>query len=87
MQITINQVAARLNVTRPLCHALFGHNHKHCHRMAAGVVVMGIGVTVAKFAGHVEYQAIAFIGDGVGYAIHGLGLTPFLEFLLEKFAD
>jgi hypothetical protein len=75
------------NVARPICDHLLNHDHTHTHRMAVGVMVMTVGVCIAKAAGHNEIALIAYIGDGIGYAIHGLGLTPFIEILVTKFAE
>ena len=83
----VTRAVQYVNITRPMCHALLGKEHTHAHRMMVGTIVMSVGVLIAKTAGHVEYAAIAFIGDAIGYGVHGLGLTPFLEFVISKFAE
>ena len=69
------------NIARPLCDHLMGSQHTHIHHMSIGVILMSTGVIIAKMAGHSEFLFLSYIGDGIGYAIHGLGLTPFLEHL------
>ena len=85
--MTIHYIVRKLNPARPVCDALLGKKHTHGHRMLVGAVVMGTGVMIAKYTGHSEYEVVAYVGDAVGYGVHGLGLTPFVEFLLEKFAE
>lgn len=87
MTNTIHCFVRKINPARPVCDALLGKKHTHIHRMMVGTVVMGTGVLIAKYTGHSEYEVIAYLGDAVGYGIHGLGLTPFLEFLMEKFGE
>jgi hypothetical protein len=83
----IHILVSRANIARPICAAMLGKHHSPVHRMAAGVVVMAVGVACAKFFGHMPSSTVAFIGDAVGYGLHGLGLTPFIEHLAEKFRD
>lgn len=79
------RVVTRVNFTAPLFDSLLGKNHTNMHRMVTGMGVMAVGVFIAKFFGHSPILWIAGIGDMIGYAIHGLGLTPFAVFLSEKF--
>ncbi len=83
----IHIVLIRLNVVRPVCDSLVGKHHTVRHRMITGVIIMVIGVAIAKVVGHSPYAMLAGIGDGVGYALHGLGLMPFAEHLSEKFNE
>ncbi len=46
---------------------------------------MGFGVFIAKMAGEFGHPLVAGLSDMLGYAIHGLGLTPFAVYLSEKF--
>lgn len=85
MQLGI--VVRKVNVITPVAKTLFGPKHKFQHRACIGVIVMAFGVTIAKTAGHMEPLALAVIGDMIGYGVHGLGLVPFLEKLIEIFAE
>jgi len=44
---------------------------------------MVVGVGCAKLAVFTTYELVKYMLDLFGYAIHGLGLTPFIESLLE----
>lgn len=81
-------VAVRnLNVPRHLCAHALGENHTIPHRMCVGLVIMVCGVMIAKAAHVFEYYALQVVVDTLGYSVHGLGLTPFLEHLLVKFKE
>jgi hypothetical protein len=60
-------------------HLTADHFSLH-HRMNVGVVVMFVGIFVAKF-GHFIHPStiILFIADGIGYMLHGAGCIPFVE--------
>lgn len=66
-----------------LCHATIGREHKTHHRMIAGVVVMAVGVSIAKASGQFESHWVHYVLDGLGYGIHGIGLAPFIESWVE----
>lgn len=84
MSAKIHAITVRLNVARPVCHLLLGHQAKPSHRMAVGAAVMAVGVMIAKAAHGIEYEFLSMIVDGCGYAIHALGTTPFIEWLAER---
>lgn len=54
--------------------------------MFCGVVIMMIGVAIVKAAP--EHGPLHYFADLFGYAVHGLGLTPFAKvaetFLAER---
>lgn len=79
IRTVVRVVARRVNVIHPLCNHVVGKHHTFTHRALAGVVVMTAGVVVAKTIGHNENEIVSLIGDGVGYGLHGFGLTPFIE--------
>ena len=85
MRLRILTLAKHANVIRPICTHLLSENHTPHHRMLVGTAVMTAGVTVAKVFGHSDLMLIAYIGDAVGYGIHALGMTPFIEHLLHQF--
>lgn len=74
----------RVNIARPICNMMFGENHHPLHRFGVGVVVAGAGVVMAKTFGHGYGTAIGFLADGVGFGLHALGITPFLEWIIKK---
>lgn len=71
------------NLPRELCHHTIGKEHTHTHRMLAGTVVMIIGVAIAKSANIFHYEILHYSLDLCGYAVHGLGCAPFIEYLME----
>lgn len=73
-----------INVPSRVAHAAFGHTATRKHRMAAGLVVMAVGVTVAKLGSEVHAFHLHFFFDGVGYLIHAIGGIPFLELFERK---
>ncbi len=75
---------SKVNVPRMVCDHLFDKNHSDAHRMVVGVIIMGFGVMISKT--HTSIIILHYIFDGVGYAIHGLGVTPFVE-RLTKFVS
>lgn len=77
-----HQLISALNVPRRICHFMVGEEHRTSHRMAVGFIVMTGGVLVAKGA-HGLPHILAIMGDMLGYGIHALGATPFLEWLLQ----
>lgn len=68
------------NVPRHICDHLIGKDHSTHHRMGAGLVVMGIGVSIAKI--HSSFEIVRFLCDMSGYLVHGLGCTPFIDSLV-----
>lgn len=72
-----------INVPRLMAVHVMGKNHNEGHHMVAGVVVMVVGVMIAKSAEHLQYEVLKYLADMVGYAIHGIGLTPYVEALLR----
>ena len=87
-----------IRITKIVFDNMLGPNHTHSHRIKAGIPIMVIGVMVAKSAAliHVEsayiiIQLLGSLGHGlldlIGYALHGLGLTPVAEYLIHKYKN
>jgi hypothetical protein len=72
-------IIKRLNLIRMACDHIASDSFTPKHHMAIGAVVMVVGVAVSKGAGAIHYIAIEFMGDIVGYLIHGIGCVPFIE--------
>lgn len=72
-----------LNLPHWFCHTTIGREHKSHHRMIAGTILMGVGVSIAKASSGFEAHWVHYVLDGIGYGIHGLGLTPFIESWME----
>ncbi len=80
----MRKILTKLNVSKAVCDHLLNEHHTDTHRMTIGVIIIGLGVSISKI--HVEFIVIHYIFDAVGYAIHGIGLVPFIE-KLSKFAN
>jgi hypothetical protein len=74
---------SKLNFPRIVCNNLIGKHHAFHHRAGVGAIIMICGVVIAKSLGHHEYEAVALIGDTLGYGLHGIGLIPFVEALVD----
>lgn len=81
------RVLRAVNLPYKLCHHMMGHKHSTAHRMIVGIAVMVCGVLIAKEAEHFLFYPVQVGADLLGYGVHGLGLTPFIEAMLEKFAE
>lgn len=69
-----------VNLPRQTCHVLIGKHHTAQHRMVAGIIIMMVGVGVAKgLPALLPSGLVHFVADLLGYGVHGLGLTPFIE--------
>lgn len=67
------------NLPKAICRHLVGKEHDTHHHMLAGVFVMVVGVAIAKSVEFFHFPGAHFALDLVGYGVHGLGLTPFIE--------
>lgn len=74
------------NLPKEVCRHLVGEHHSRSHHMVVGVVIMVIGVGVVKLLETVHLPGLHFTADVIGYGLHGLGLTPFVEIALETAA-
>lgn len=69
----------KANIPKIICVHLIGEEHSVHHRMGVGVITMAIGVVIAKTTSGI--YVIQFIGELLGYLIHGIGSIPFVEWL------
>lgn len=75
---------ACLHLPRQLCTFLLGKEHKSSHRMVAGLIVMSVGVAIAKLGADVHEFGVHYMADAMGYAVHGMGALPFIEYLIGE---
>ena len=76
--LSANKIYSFLVEVNVLEH-LLNKKHSQTHRMFFGLVIGYTGVLIAKAAGHSHFEGLAQIGDGMGYFLHGLGITPFID--------
>lgn len=63
-----------------LCDALFGEAHARWVRGLMGLIVMTSGVLIAKTGAHIgDYEVVHIVFDEIGYAVHAMGATPYIE--------
>lgn len=70
--------------TNVITHHMFGKHHTHRHKMSVGGGVMVIEVVIASSAHYFPFHVIQLSLDLIGYAIHGLGASPYIEYFVEK---
>lgn len=70
-----------INLPRKAAQWAIGKEHTASHRMVAGAVIAVVGVGVAKLP--VEQAAAHYFCDLFGYALHGVGIIPYAEWLIE----
>lgn len=76
---TKNGMLVLIHLPKHIADHLVGEDHTIIHRRISGGVVMGFGVGVTYVTHHMFGGVIGFIGDLVGYGIHGIGLMPFVS--------
>lgn len=81
--VHVLRTPVHLNLPMVVADHVVGKHHSEHHRMIAGFAVMVVGVGIAKSANLFEFTVWHFGVDLVGYAVHGLGLTPYVERLLR----
>jgi hypothetical protein len=84
MNEKLSIVIETLNVPKKICDHLLGEEHPQEHRMVVGVFVMTTGVLVANSAHYLDIVIWHIFVDVIGYAIHALGFTPYIEWIILK---
>lgn len=80
----ITRLNRRIDFTKGISTHLCGPQHSKIHKRLVGGAILFIGVAVSKLASDVLILHIVF--DGIGYALHGIGLIPFIS-AIEKIAE
>lgn len=73
----------KINVVRRLCDHFIGENHTLKHRVGVGTTIMVIGVTIVKVGAMAPFGFIHVTTDVIGYLIHAIGGTPYIEYLIK----
>lgn len=81
-KVSGKELLDKVNLPKIICIHLIGKNHTLHHRMGAGVILMTIGVMISKSAAGISVYLVSFVGDMIGYLIHGIGTLPFGEALV-----
>jgi len=80
----MRKLLRKINIIHHTCDILAGDKHKFIHRAIVGIIVMVVGVVIFKTLGYHDTPSIAIFSSVVGHSIHGIGLIPFVEYLLEN---
>jgi hypothetical protein len=88
MARSLARVLHAVNVPKHIACVVFGEKHSVAARLSVGVVIMFVGVALAKLPGFLDLHFVGahFLADVVGNAVHGVGLVPFLELAARVFA-
>ena len=68
-----------LDLSKIITYHIIGKNHTITHRKCTGVVLAIVGVCIAHGFASADIFIIKLFGDVVGYALHGIGIIPFIE--------
>lgn len=82
---TAHNMIVQINIVRPVASLLFGKNHHAAQRIGVGMALAAMGVCMVHFL-HVENEYATLAIDGIGYGLHGIGLTPLVESLAASAA-
>lgn len=82
MKKVFDKLKDYINIPKHISSHLCGEKHSVVHRRVVGVVIIVLGVVVAKSGGEGIILHIVF--DAFGYALHGIGLIPFVEAIEKK---
>lgn len=80
----VEKIMYAVNIPYHICCHLLGETHSMNHRMGAGLLVMAMGVGIAKFTAGFHVIVVHFCGDMLGYFIHAIGTIPFAEAAIPK---
>lgn len=83
MELYVSKLLRRANLPRRIADHLIGQQHSRCHQCLIGLGLMIVGVLVARGAAEIHFVVIHVAGDLIGYGIHGLGLTPYVEAIVK----
>lgn len=72
----------KINIAKKICNQLLGNEHHVAQRIGLGLVIMAVGVVLAKASSGCNSEFLEYTGDCVGYGLHGVGLTPIIESML-----
>lgn len=67
------------DVPKIISKHLIGKEHQPKHHMLVGGVIMIGGVIMAITASVHSSVIVHIVGDLIGYALHGIGLVPFIK--------
>lgn len=79
-----NNTKETQSFTKRIYSHLLGEEHTPTHRKIAGVCVIIFGVGFVKIMYISAFEVVHFVGDAIGYLIHGIGCLPFVEKIMQN---
>lgn len=80
-----NKAFEKINISKHICNSLVGREHTQRHRVGTGMIIMAVGVTIAKVGACIHFWWVEYALDITGYLIHGIGCLPIIEHMEEKY--
>ena len=81
----MKKLLRKLNIIHHTCDMLVGKDHKFLYRAIIGIVIMAVGVLIVKTIGYGDEPYTALAGYVIGHGLHGIGLIPFVEAIVENY--
>lgn len=79
------KVLDKCNFSKHIANHLLGESHSPIHRMSTGWGVIFIGICIVALGHSLQINlVVAYICDGIGYLIHGIGSIPTFEYIACK---
>lgn len=76
----VYQILDVINIPKHIVSHMIGEKHSTWHHRITGAIIMVFGVGVVKiFYITSDIGLFHFVGDLVGFAIHGVGLVPWVS--------
>ena len=79
-KLPLKKILYKVNLPRLICNHIVGKEHTIEHRLFVGSCIMIVGVLLSKVTFD-NYIHVHLFTDMVGYGIHGIGLTPWIELM------
>lgn len=80
----MNKILETINISKHIANHVAGKHHTNTHRRISGITVMIVGVGIVNASHFCDVFIIHFVADVIGYAVHGLGLIPFVSSIENK---
>lgn len=78
MKKVISYTYSNLNIPRKICNHIIGKEHKEHHRITVGLVVMIVGVVIAKAPISGVFVVHVILETG-GFLLHCIGAIPIVQ--------
>jgi hypothetical protein len=83
----VSKFSKNINIPKNICSHMLNEKHTYTHRMSVGASIMLVGVLVVQAFSTVETYFLHVLSEVIGYGLHGLGLTPFIDYITKIFRN